>query len=105
MAGFDDQRLTVSCLSQVADIGNHLAALLAEQGDDVGPHELACIRHYDAFALEPSGHGFSPTELIGSRFWPAEALSWSLKPEAFPRAQSDKNGSGSQTPVGGPASP
>jgi len=67
MAGFDDQRLTGAWLSQVADIGNHLAALLAEQGDDVGPHELACIRHYDAFALEPSGHGFSPTESIGNR--------------------------------------
>ena len=23
-------------------------------------HELACIRHHHAFALEPSGHGFSP---------------------------------------------
>jgi len=58
MAGFDDQRLTGAWLSQVADIGNHLPALLAEQGDDVGTHELACIRHHDAFALEPSGHGF-----------------------------------------------
>jgi hypothetical protein len=37
MAGFDDQRLTGAWLSQVADIGNHLATLLAEQGDDVGP--------------------------------------------------------------------
>ena len=47
---------------------------------------------------------FPLTELIGNRFWPAGALSGSLKPEAFPRAQSDKNGSGSQTAVGGPTS-
>ena len=58
MAGFHDQRLAGAWLSQVADIGNHLPALLAEQGDDVGPHKLACIRNHDAFALEPSCHGF-----------------------------------------------
>ena len=74
MAGFDDQRLTGAWLSQVAGIGDHLAALLAEQGDDVGTHELACIGHYDAFALESSGHGFSPIELIGNRFWRSGAL-------------------------------
>ena len=58
MACFNDQRLTGVWPSQVADIGYHLAALLAEQGDDVRSHELTCIRHHDAFALEPSGHGF-----------------------------------------------
>ena len=60
MAGFDDQRLAGARLSQVADIGDYLAALLAEQGDNVGTHELARIRHYYAFALEASGHCLLP---------------------------------------------